>query len=177
MEREGGAILWDSPAFGCLLIMCFIFLTPVPHGIKNRFQAVTQISERIFYMRRNLWVYSAYYQAAFSIWRSCAVRTFCVICPIEFFNSPNLFVPGSKSLRISTFHLSLMSIRVVSTGQEGSSFAGVFKDFFCSFHDVFLLLVYSILQVTMAQLSAYFTVRWYGFIIVTVNNKCKIKNI
>lgn len=52
-----------------------------------------------------------------SICRSCAVNTFCETCPIDFFNSPNRFVPGSKSLKIKTFHLSLIKVSVVSTGQ------------------------------------------------------------
>ena len=57
-----------------------------------------------------------------SIARSCAVRTFCDTFPTDFFSSPNRFVPGIKSLRISTFHLSPISVKVVSTGQAGSSF-------------------------------------------------------
>ena len=44
---------------------------------------------------------------------------------MDFFNSPKRLVPGIRSRRIRTFHLSPMSIRVVSTGQEGKSLAGV----------------------------------------------------
>ena len=42
---------------------------------------------------------------------------------MDFFNSPKRFVPGIRSRRMSTFHLSLISVSVVSTGQAGSSFA------------------------------------------------------
>lgn len=57
-----------------------------------------------------------------SISRSCAVNTFCDTLPMDFFSSPKRFVPGSKSRRINTFHLSPMSVKVVSTGQAGNSF-------------------------------------------------------
>ena len=40
---------------------------------------------------------------------------------MDFFNSPNRFVPDNRSRRISTFHLSLISVSVVSTGQAGST--------------------------------------------------------
>ena len=63
-----------------------------------------------------------------SISRSCAVNTFCDTLPMDFFYSPKRFVPESKSLRIKTFHLSPISINVVSTGQAGSSLTE-----FCSF--------------------------------------------
>ena len=46
---------------------------------------------------------------------------FWLTLPMDFFNSPNRFVPGSKSRIMSTFHLSLMSVSVVSTGQAGKS--------------------------------------------------------
>ena len=60
--------------------------------------------------------------AAFSsIARSWAVKTFCDTLPTDFFSSPNRFVPGIRSRRISTFHLSPMRVSVVSTGQAGSS--------------------------------------------------------
>ena len=54
--------------------------------------------------------------------RSWAVSTFWETVPMDFFSSPNRLVPGSRSRRISTFHLSPMRDRVVSTGQAGSSF-------------------------------------------------------
>ena len=54
-----------------------------------------------------------------SIYQSWEVSTFWLTLPMDLFNSPNRFVPGSKSLMISTFHLSLMSVSVVSTGQAG----------------------------------------------------------
>lgn len=57
-----------------------------------------------------------------SIARSCAVNTFCDTLPIDFFSSPNRFVPVSKSRKIKTFHLSPIKVNVVSTGQAGNSF-------------------------------------------------------
>ena len=53
--------------------------------------------------------------------RSCAVRTFWETLPTDFFSSPKRFVQVSKSRSIKTFHLSPMRVRVVSTGQAGSS--------------------------------------------------------
>lgn len=60
-----------------------------------------------------------------SICRSWDVSTFWLTLPIDFFNSPNLFVPGSKSRIMSTFHLSLISVSVVSTGQAGKVLASI----------------------------------------------------
>ena len=57
-----------------------------------------------------------------SMARSCAVNTFCDTLPTDFFNSPNLFVPVSRSRKIKTFHLSPIKDKVVSTGQAGNSF-------------------------------------------------------
>ena len=54
--------------------------------------------------------------------RSWAVSTFCEMLPTDFFSWPKRFLPGIKSRRISTFHLSPISVSVVSTGQAGSSF-------------------------------------------------------
>lgn len=50
---------------------------------------------------------------------------FWLTLPMDFFNSPNRFVPGSKSRIMSTFHLSLMSVSVVSTGQAGKILASI----------------------------------------------------
>ena len=52
---------------------------------------------------------------------------FWLTLPMDFFNSPNRFVPGSKSRIMSTFHLSLMRVSVVSTGQAGRTFASITK--------------------------------------------------
>ena len=52
----------------------------------------------------------------FSIEREFAVSTFCEIPPREFLSCPNLLVPSNKSRMINTFHLSLMRVKVVSTG-------------------------------------------------------------
>ena len=60
-----------------------------------------------------------------SICRSWEVSTFWLTLPMDFFNSPNRFVPDSKSRIMSTFHLSLMSVSVVSTGQAGKAFASL----------------------------------------------------
>lgn len=57
-----------------------------------------------------------------SIARSWAVKTFWDTLPTDFFSSPKRFVPGIRSRRINTFHLSPMRVSVVSTGQAGSSF-------------------------------------------------------
>lgn len=57
-----------------------------------------------------------------SISRSCCVRIFWLMEPMDFFNSPKRLVPSIKSLSISIFHLSPMMNRVVSTGQSGNSF-------------------------------------------------------
>ena len=54
--------------------------------------------------------------------RSCAVSTFCETLPMDFFSSPKRLVPGIRSRRMSTFHLSPISRSVVSTGQAGNSF-------------------------------------------------------
>ena len=40
---------------------------------------------------------------------------------MDFFNSPKRFVPGSKSRKINTFHLSPINVKVVSTGNAGKS--------------------------------------------------------
>ena len=50
---------------------------------------------------------------------------FWLTLPMDFFNSPNRFVPDSKSRIMSTFHLSLMSVSVVSTGQAGKILASI----------------------------------------------------
>lgn len=53
---------------------------------------------------------------------------------MDFLSSPNRLVPGIRSRRISTFHLSPMSISVVSTGRAGKLWfctnnqKGVYKD-------------------------------------------------
>ena len=49
------------------------------------------------------------------------IQTFWDTLPTDFFSSPNRLVPGIRSRRISTFHLSPMRVSVVSTGQAGSS--------------------------------------------------------
>ena len=50
------------------------------------------------------------------------------------------FVPGIKSRRISTFHLSPMRVSVVSTGQAGNAFI-----VFCSFMARYFLAVFYLL--------------------------------
>lgn len=50
------------------------------------------------------------------------MRTFCETVPMDFFSSPNLFVPVIRSLRIRTFHLSPIRLNVVSTGHVGNSY-------------------------------------------------------
>ena len=40
---------------------------------------------------------------------------------MDFFSSPKRLVPGIRSRRIRTFHLSLIKVKVVSTGQAGRS--------------------------------------------------------
>src|SRR5699024_10872649 len=80
-------------------------------------------SVRLYSTRGGTSAYTLRFTSPFSsMSRSCAVRTFCDTLPMDFFNSPNLFVPGKRSLRISTFHLSPISISVVSTGHAGNSF-------------------------------------------------------
>lgn len=50
------------------------------------------------------------------------MRNFCETVPMDFFSSPNLFVPVIRSLRIRTFHLSPIRLNVVSTGHAGNSY-------------------------------------------------------
>lgn len=57
-----------------------------------------------------------------SIARSWTVSTFWETLPTHFFSSPKRLVPVIRSRRINTFHLSPIRVRVVSTGQAGSSF-------------------------------------------------------
>lgn len=58
-----------------------------------------------------------------SIDRKFAVNTFWDIFPTDFLISPNRFVPSNKSRIINTFQRSLISIKVVSTGQAGKFFS------------------------------------------------------
>ena len=95
--------------------------------------------------------------------RSWDVSTFCDTLPMDFLSSPKRFVPGIRSRRISTFHLSPIKVSVVSTGQAGNSFFPVFSLIYNSgsgqppnsFH-----------LVTSALISAYFTKMTYGVIIL-----------
>lgn len=102
-----------------------------------------------------------------SICRRLEVRTFWEMCPMDFFNSPKRLVPDKRSRRIRTFHLSLISVRVVSTGHAGSS-ERVF--FFCCFHPKTSS---SIFLVTIALLSAYFTICLYPPIIKLSDQEIK----
>ncbi len=101
------------------ILAAFVVVSPQsPHGIQNGLQAFAQFRQRILHSRRYFGVDLAVDKSPFSsIARSCAVRTFCDTFPTDFFSSPNRFVPGIKSLRISTFHLSPISVKVVSTGR------------------------------------------------------------
>ncbi len=46
------------------LLCLFIFFSPRPHSVQNRFQAFSQIRQRIFHARRNFGIYSASKQSA-----------------------------------------------------------------------------------------------------------------
>lgn len=100
----------------------FVIFTPVPHSVKYRFEALTQFRQGIFHSWRNFGIYlSVHKSVLFHITKLCSQyllrhRT------DGFFSSPKRFVPGIKSLNIRTFHLSPINVKVVSTGQAGSSF-------------------------------------------------------
>ena len=98
-----------------------------------------------------------------SISRSCAVNTFCDTLPMDFFSSPKRFVPGSKSRRISTFHLSPMSVKVVSPGQAGNSFFTVCHAILPA--SKYIKSANRFLAVTTALYCAYFTICLYRYII------------
>ena len=66
-------------------------------------------------------------------------KTFWETVPIDFFSSPKRFVPGIRSLKIKTFHLSPIKLSVVSTGQAGSSF--IFSFMIKLLHSFFLFLI------------------------------------
>ena len=56
-----------------------------------------------------------------SVPKAVSWSTFWDTAPKDFLSSPKRFVPGSKSRRINTFHLSPIKVKVVSTGQAGNS--------------------------------------------------------
>lgn len=53
-----------------------------------------------------------------SIERKFDVSTFWLTLPILFFSSPKRFVPSIKSLKINTFHLSLVKSNVFCSGRN-----------------------------------------------------------
>lgn len=56
--------IWQSE-FSSLRIFCFVFFAPIPHGIQDRFQAVSKFCQCVFYMRRHFRINSADDQTAF----------------------------------------------------------------------------------------------------------------
>ena len=56
----------DFTAGSC--VVCFEFFSPVPHGIKDRFQAPAKFCQRVFYLRRNFRIdFAVYKTIAFHI--------------------------------------------------------------------------------------------------------------
>lgn len=106
-------------------LFSLILLAPVPHGVQNRFQAVSQFCKRILHPWRHLGVDGPGEQATVLHLTKLSRQHLLADIAHRFFSSPNRFVPGSKSRRINTFHLSLMRVSVVSTGQAGKVFAAI----------------------------------------------------
>ena len=101
-------------------VLFLIVLSPRPHGIQNRFQAFAEFRQRILHPRRYFGVDLTVNKTAFL--HSPELNGQDLLLPTDFFSSPKRFVPGSRSRRIRTFHLSPINARVVSTGQAGSTF-------------------------------------------------------
>lgn len=99
----------------------FILLAPPCHGVQNRLQAVSGVGQRIFHPRRYLGVYLPENKPLFLHIPQLGGQNLLADASYRFFSSPNRFVPGSRSRRINTFHLSPIMESVISTGQAGNT--------------------------------------------------------
>ena len=125
--RNPAIFLLSATSLLKFLILRLVILSPGPHGIHDGLQAVAKLHQSVFHPGRHLRINLPGQKAAGLHLAKLRSQNFLRDMPNRALKLPEAFRSRRRSLRIRTFHLSLISVSVVSTGQAGRSFFTVFE--------------------------------------------------